>query len=809
MKTKIALSLLLLLQGHFLTELEGSTFDRKSDLSETRDKITSIHTLEEGTQVESIVDPETSTVALITKPLVLPNIKERILRQVEDRPFHSRIRNRNSIKGRHRSIRHSNRRRSSGRHRRRNLQLNYSNQQHNSSNNNGQKINNQRGHRQYGQNNNNMKNPRKRPLKKLNPQMFTNLFRENKYLCLDLDNLDGKLCAVRCIPAESQDCTSCKEMLTTYSSPFCERAKISSTDRSLYKAFRNNQANCIFRELTCKTRCKIRCKNVHEKPVKCAECLRGCPKAADAFCFTGPQLLTKYNGGKGVSTRIADIFGLQPLLCMDRSTSCENYCIKKCSRSEFSRLCVLCMDNCTQASNTTCQYARYDPAIMNYYSGFRQDTLNCSNSDNFCKQSCNSQCMHDLSTKMCVKCNVQCFAASGYACTRSTDYRSRYMNPKNKEIMNFYFFGIFKYMKPICSNINQACVSYCEDTCIFGHSDQPCANCRRSCNTAASAACKGIQNDPFVTTILQYFNNDLLTCTDIKHSCINLCKVQHCDRGNNYSISCLNCHALCDKAGKATCNAGPNKTNRLNKLYNDIQKFFIKKRKIRCEQCYDERNYVCGWKCGDNFKCSKDCLRIALKACMNICVGEFKNYYRIRFNTKYLEKFSKFKIVCKDCPRQCTKECKTNCMNSEYRCKKQCKRICNSTCSIVSCGSKRNYFKMKVYSEANSKEYFGKQFEIKLQRFLLAQSLRDNYDETLLYRMRTEVFRENRRNILDSIELGEANTFKYDHRVFKTQYNKAVDYETQLIANIKSLYSKRSKEEITRKENTELAIFED
>lgn len=664
-------------------------------------------------------------------------------------------------------------------------------------------------HNQHGQQSNSSTSSHfEAQLPRLDKNMFINVFKPNKYLCIDQTVQGNKLCANRCSIPNSHDCNSCTTIFRAYTNPFCERSGLTSDDKFLYRQFKDNAFNCLVKETTCKNVCKRYCDAGDQNQMECANCVNGCPRAADASCLTGPQILTKYNGGIGVSKRIADVFGLQPILCLDTVRFCNDVCHDNCYTNRYAHGCTKCTRSCNESSGVACRYIMIDSSVRNHYVQIRADPMNCRKADTYCKDACINNCRAGRISPGCKNCWVQCSTAVEPACIVTNSFKSVYMNTQNKKIFNHFFYGMFKHLVSKCSNPQRYCNSYCETLCILGDNSYPCTSCKDDCTSAGIASCRNIRNDPLAATLFNYFHDNHMSCNEIKHSCVSQCKIRHCDRRNSYSEQCLQCHEHCDASGHAACDTVIKNIKETDRLFSDIQQHLSKQSpSIQCDKCYHEIKYVCSWKCGQNFKCSRICSKVAVKACYSLCQGDFLTYYGRAFNQKFAIEFSRYKVFCENCSSECGKECRLNCYSIDRRCNQQCSSICNRQCAVLNCEGNQNYYKRFSFSMKNSDIYFKNRFDVELGRLKLAQAARNEYDNILVHRMKRKVFRTNRDNLLDTIELGEDEIYNEQDDIANEQRNKAISYETKLMGEIKALYSKRETYKLHKE--SDLAIFED
>ena len=641
-----------------------------------------------------------------------------------------------------------------------------------------------------------------------NRDMFTSIIESNKYICLDKNSQKKKICAGRCQNSRRRVCRNCMRMFVNTARSYCRRARLNRNDRSLYNLFKNNGKNCLFKETICQKKCDRYCRKAHKKPRLCFDCLKGCPKAAAAGCFSGPQLLAEYNSGKGILRNTIDTFGLRPLLCINKNLSCNNICHRKCRKNSRSRACISCKKSCKRESRTGCKYVRFDGGLKRLINRLSNNKSNCSKDEIFCKKSCHKHCSRNKFSIQCKQCNVRCYAVFGIACTRPSEFKKRYLNKANSKVFNYYYYGIFKLFKAKCSNINLACNEHCGMPCMFGNDKKQCSSCKKTCRNSAAASCRNVSNDPLTTKLFNSFYKHPARCNHIKHLCIGECRKQHCKGSKIFSSGCRKCITICHNAGHAACDISRHKITRMNTLFNDLKKYFEKKKStMSCNHCYSERDLICNWKCGHNYKCSKDCKSIGLKACLSVCKGNYSTYYNKIFNSKFQREFRSHKLQCNLCATECSKKCQIRCNRNDHRCKRLCNSICKRSCMSINCKGKNNSEAKSRFSKANAEKYFKKRLDVELKRFKTAEDARIEYDERIEHKKRFKVFRNNREKLLSTIEIGEGAIYEEQKKITNSHTKKAVDYETNLMEKIRELYS--NKDDYDNKKTLELAIFED
>ena len=632
-----------------------------------------------------------------------------------------------------------------------------------------------------------------------------NLLNKNKFFCLNRGKYRKKLCVQRCKKNDCK-CYHCSGTVNHILWRECRRKRFSRLDRSLYSTFKNNGARCLLKEIKCQDKCRRYCNNAHKDPKKCYDCQINCEKAADVNCLSGTELISKYNSRRGILNNQVNNFAMRPFLCVDKSLSCKKICDSKCRRGYHSWGCRRCRSTCGSSGRKGCGYIPQDSILRKLINPLKRNKLYCANRHKFCKTRCHKSCRNNLSTFSCKKCAVGCHAIFGIVCKKGWHFKRSYL--RKKSIFNYYYYGIFKLFNAKCSDINLACNEHCAMPCMFINNDKLCRPCKKTCKYSARQACKNISNDSLTSKLFRFFYSDPIRCKSINHLCLRTCKKRQCKGNKSFSSGCRKCLKNCNYAGHAACDISRHKITHMHTLFNDLQRYFRKKRSsLSCNHCYSERNLICNWKCGHNYKCSKDCKNIGLRACLSVCRGNYSTYYNKIFNRKFQSEFRSHRLQCNLCSSECSKKCKINCNPRDYRCNRLCKNNCKRNCNLINCQGRNNPYVKSAFSRTNAEKYFKKSLDVKLKRYKIAEEARIEYDERIEHKKRFKVFRNNREKLFNTIELGEDAIYKEQKRIAELHQKKAVEYENKLMKEMKELYS--NKDDFDDKKTLELAIFED
>ena len=633
-----------------------------------------------------------------------------------------------------------------------------------------------------------------------------NILNKNKFFCRNRGKYKKKLCVQRCRRNFRCKCYPCRREVNKVLLRRCRRKRFSRLDRSLYRTFKNNGANCLVKEMKCQDECRRYCNNARKNPKKCYDCQENCEKAADVNCLSGTELISKYNSGRGMFKSRVNDFMMRPFLCVDKALTCTNICDSSCQSGHYSRRCKHCRYWCEYSGRKACVYIPQDSILKKMIRSLKRNKSYCANRHKFCKTRCNRDCRNNPSTFSCKKCAVGCHAIFGIVCKKASSFHRSYL--RKKSIFNYYYYGIFKLFNAKCSDINLACDEHCAMPCMFINNDKLCKPCKKTCKYSAGKACQNISNDSLTSKLFSFFYSDPIRCKSINHLCLTKCKKRQCKGNKSFNSGCRKCLKNCNYTGHAACDISRHKIARMNTLFNDLQKYFRKKRSsLSCNQCYSERDLICNWKCGHNYKCSKDCKNIGLRACLSVCKGDYSTFYKKIFNSKFQQEFSSRKVQCNLCSTECSKKCKINCNPNDHRCKKFCNNICKRSCNSINCQGKKNPDAKSAFSKANAEKYFKKRLDVELKRFKTAEEAKIEYDERIEHKKRFKVFRNNREKLLNTIELGEGAIYEEQKKLADSQHHKALNYEEKVMKDIKDIYSNRA--EYNDKRNLDLAIFED
>lgn len=522
--------------------------------------------------------------------------------------------------------------------------------------------------------------------------------------------------------------------------------------------------------------------------------------------MTGPQLLKTYGTGNELTETFADLFGYEPLLCLGQSDSCRVFCSTKCHSPWQSEQCKACEPHCRYIAPKACKYAYLPMLLTKLYASVKKKPENCRNDKRTCKAQCKARCKHTPNSDTCKQCNKYCHMALEPACTWGNHFTQKYSNLQHKTDMNPHYASIFRLNKYKCANKSHICAHECEDKCLVNEAGTACTRCTDSCSHAADDVCRKEQIDPDGITNFNHFLSNHNKCNEIDEACIAQCKYK-CPQEAKFADECLRCGKTCHLAAKAACEVQERTIQRHKGLYGELAEYFSKKKPVKCDQCDSEMTFVCDWKCGENYRCNDSCNILAKTACMSNCTKGYKTYYEDKFEHKFDEDMKKHPIVCKQCSLACNRSCANQCFADDKRCLRQCKHICKMACSHHNCLSEKNYLNKLAYSKKNTMEYIKKVIEVEMGRFEAIQSLRDEYEDMKDVRMRQAIYRENRDNVMDTIEITEADLYDEQEELMNEQEKKARLFEMQVKNQIKTIYTNRNNYEKTKE--SEMAIFED
>ena len=647
-------------------------------------------------------------------------------------------------------------------------------------------------------------------ISRLSPEDISLLFRHNKFLCIDSRASCSKICASRCIAMQDPVCASCKSDCVSSSQRKCSKLMWDTVERNVYRRFQTNRKDCSIKESVCKNFCRtFHCERAHAASPQCKKCMSGCPKAADAFCSTGTQLLKTYINGHGITNTIADVFGLSPVLCMDRVTNCTTICNFRCSDPRFKAECGSCKPDCSKSATRMCKYASTHKQVSRMYEKLKREPEKCRKGDRLCKSYCAVKCRHDMHSQDCRNCYKFCHMAMEPACTWGDAFSERFLRGRHSWRRNTRHSAIFRLNKFNCADKRAVCQNECEDKCVLSPRSYKCRRCTRTCMSTADIVCRRQRLDPDGTSAFNLIMRKPFKCRNPKSACIELCAKNRCaaHKGGKFSLQCLGCHKNCNLAVKAGC-AVKKRTNKKHKgLYGELETYFKKKVDLLCEQCDSETGFICEWKCGSNYRCGGDCHTLAKIACFGACKRGYIGYYKEKFLQRYNRFFRRAKLGCNECSHHCTGACANECFSTDDRCKRECRKYCKQACSHYSCMSARSYYRRTIYSRRHAISYITKVIEVEMERVKRHQLLRADYDEEKVSRMRNAVYRENRDSIMGGMELVEEDLYKQQERLVKEQEKRFEKHENELMTNIKNLYMRRDEYEETK--DSPLAIFED
>lgn len=583
---------------------------------------------------------------------------------------------------------------------------------------------------------------------------LTDIFRINKFFCLNHDESAKKLCKSFCTNIEAPICKSCITDTKKFTTTSCTKANFSAKDKAILDEFNSNLRLCTSVKKSCGSLCKKHmCKGDDKETDECVDCPNKCIKMSEPICTSTNKIISKYE-----KNAKKDAIKHKTLI-----ESCELNCKEKCVGRRGSMECMTCQSDCSSKSG----------ALSSKKNRFTIISLfNCK--DN-CK---NGVCKkpHQKNHKnenICELCNNKCDQAA----------KKAQLKPIGIDLI------YFRELKYRCVNINASCDRQCNEKCLAGLDSEVCMICIRECRYTGEDFCKSVGLHHFGVHFYKHFAHHTHTCLDIGGNCNHECGKDHCWHHRRNSHNCHLCLKECAEGAKASCPMKEDDFGRKQQQFPVIYHYFHKKKHdLHCVNCLHERRSYCALKCGVNYKCQIDCDSGSENACMSNCIGNYNIYYYNKFFNTYSRQFKTHIIKCSDCAFECKNSCNKKCHDIDTRCHNMCNRFCGINCHKISCNEGVEDEQI-ILERENAVKIILQKLEIDISRFNINQTIRTEYDEMIEKAFRSQTFRENRDSVIKSVELEEAIIFEEDADLVQRQRAKSLRYEQRLFGKLMKIYS--------------------